>query len=172
MSGSVRICKLMMDGRRQITEFHYADEYFGLDDAGERAFSAEAIGSVVLMRFNCAATERLIDQRPELARHIRNMALRNLAQAHARLITLGRMTASERVASFLVNLAERRNTPRVLEVRMTRNDIADYLGLTVETVCRVLNILKRDGAIGIPNPHRIEICDRDALVAGVETCVW
>jgi CRP-like cAMP-binding protein len=168
VSGTVRICKLMMDGRRQITEFFHAGEYFGLDDASERAFSAEAIGSVVVMRFNCAATERLIDQRPELARHIRSMTLRKLAQAHARLITLGRMTASERVAGFLVDLAERRNMPRVLEVTMTRNDIADYLGLTVETVCRVLNIFKRDGAIGIPNPHRIEICDRNALVAGVE----
>jgi CRP/FNR family nitrogen fixation transcriptional regulator len=171
VSGTVRICKQMMDGRRQITEFFHAGEYFGLDDASERAFTAEAIGSVILMRFNCAATERLIDQRPELARRIRSMTLRNLAQAQARLITLGRMTASERVASFLLDLAERRNMPRVLEVTMTRNDIADYLGLTVETVCRMLSIFKRDGAIGIPNPHRIEICDREALVAGVETCV-
>jgi len=168
VSGTVRLCKLMADGRRHISDFLLAGDCFGLDGVGERIFAAEAVGDVVVMRFDRAATERLIDARPEFARRICNMALRNLAHAQTRLLLLGRMTAPERVVSFLLELAERRDVLRVLDVPMSRNDIADYLGLTIETVCRVLSALKRDGAIAIPNPHRIEICDRDALESLVE----
>jgi CRP/FNR family nitrogen fixation transcriptional regulator len=168
MSGTVRICKLMADGRRHIAEFFFAGECFGLDDQGERPFSAEAIGDVIVMRFTRSATERLIEEKSELARHICNMTLRSLAHAQSRMLLLGRMTAAERVASFLLELAERRDVRRSLDVPMSRNDIADYLGLTIETVCRVLSTFKRDGAIAVPNPHRIELCDRDALEAVVE----
>jgi CRP/FNR family transcriptional regulator, nitrogen fixation regulation protein len=168
VSGTVRICKLMADGRRHIAEFFYAGDCFGLDGVGARTFAAEAIGEVTVMRFNRAATERLIDERPELARRMCNMTLRNLAHAQARLLLLGRMTASERVASFLLEFAERRDVRRLLDVPMSRNDIADYLGLTIETVCRVLSAMKRAGAIAIPHPHRIEICDREALETLVE----
>jgi CRP/FNR family nitrogen fixation transcriptional regulator len=167
-SGTVRICKLMADGRRHIAEFYYPGDCFGLDEIAERAFAAEAVGEVTVMRFTRAATERLIDERPELARRMCNMTLRNLAHAQTRLFLLGRMTAVERVATFLLELAERRDAHRVLQVPMSRYDIADYLGLTIETVCRVLSALKRDGAIAISNPHRIEICDRDALEAIID----
>ena len=76
-----------------------------------------------------------------------NMALRNLAHAQTRLLLLSRMTAPERVASFLLELADRRDVKRALDVPMSRGDIADYLGLTIETVCRVLSALKRDGVL-------------------------
>lgn len=168
VSGTVRICKLMADGRRHIAEFFYAGDCFGLDGGAERAFAAEAVGDVIVMRFNRSSTERLIDERPELARGLCNMTLRNLAHAQNRLLLLGRMTAPERVASFLIELAERRDVQRVLDVPMSRNDIADYIGLTIETVCRVLSAMKRDGTIAIPTPHRIEISDRDALDAMIE----
>jgi CRP/FNR family nitrogen fixation transcriptional regulator len=168
VSGTVRICKLMADGRRHIAEFFFAGDCFGLDDTGERCFAAEAVGDIVLMRFPRAATERLIDDRPELARRMCNMTLRNLMHAQTRLLLLGRMTAPERVASFLIDLADRRDVKRILDMPMSRSDIADYLGLTIETVCRVLSALKRDGIIAIPNSHRIEFCDRDALEAVVE----
>jgi CRP-like cAMP-binding protein len=169
ISGTVRICKLMADGRRHIAEFLFTGECFGLDDQGMRLFSAEAIGNVIVMRFPRSATERLIQEKPELAWRMCNMTLRSLAHAQTRMLLLGRMTASERVASFLLELAERRDVRRNLDVPMSRNDIADYLGLTIETVCRVLSALKRGGTIAIPNPHRIELCDRDALEAVVET---
>jgi CRP/FNR family transcriptional regulator, nitrogen fixation regulation protein len=168
VSGTVRICKLMADGRRHIAEFFHAGDCFGLDGAGERAFTAEAVGNVLAMRFNRTATERLIDERPALARRLCNMTLRNLAHAQTRSLLLGRMTASERVASFLIELAERRDVRRVLAIPMSRNDIADYLGLTLETVCRALSAMKRDGVIAIPHPQRIEICDHEALEALVE----
>jgi len=165
VSGTVRICKLMADGRRHIADFHYAGDCFGLDPVGERLFSAEAVGDVTVMRFPRAATERLIDHRPELSRRLCDMTLRDLAHAQTRMLLLGRMTASERVANFLLELAERRDADRVLDVPMSRTDVADYLGLTIETVCRVLSALKRDGTIAIPDTHRIELCDRDALEA-------
>jgi len=168
VSGTVRICKLMADGRRHVAEFFFAGDCFGLDGESERVFAAEAVGDVIVMRFNRAATERLADELPKLARRMCNMTLRNLAHAQTRLLLLGRMTASERVASFLIELAERCDVRRMLDVPMSRNDIADYLGLTIETVCRVLSAMKRDGAIAIPHPHRIEICDRDALEAVVD----
>lgn len=168
VSGTVRICKLMADGRRHIAEFFFAGDCFGIDGEGDRTFSAEAVGDAIVMRFPRAATERLIDERPELARRMCTMTLRNLAHAQTRMLLLGRMTASERVASFLLELAERRDVRRILDVPMSRGDIADYLGLTIETVCRVLSALKRNGAIAIPNPHRIELYDRGVLEAAVD----
>ena len=75
------------------------------------------------------------------------------------------MTATERVAAFLLEMFDRRDRTKALELPMSRNDIADYLGLTIETVCRILSLFKRDGVIAIPNPHRIELLDRDALEA-------
>jgi CRP/FNR family nitrogen fixation transcriptional regulator len=94
--------------------------------------------------------------------------LRDLANAHGRTLLLGRMTASERVAAFLLEMFERRDRTKALDLPMSRNDIADYLGLTIETVCRTLSAFKRDGVIGIPSPHRIELLDRDALESARE----
>jgi CRP/FNR family nitrogen fixation transcriptional regulator len=165
ISGTVRLSKLLADGRRQIAEFSFPGDCFGLDSLHERSFSAEAVGDVMVMRYPRAATERLIDERPRLARRICEMTLHGLAHAQTRMLLLGRMTAPERVANFLMELSERRDERRVIEVPMSRNDIADYLGLTIETVCRVLSSLKRDGVIAIPNPHRIEVRDHDALRA-------
>jgi CRP-like cAMP-binding protein len=93
------------------------------------------------------------------------MTLRDLAHAQTHMMLLGRMTAPERVASFLLELSERREARSAIEVPMSRTDIADYLGLTIETVCRVLSAFKRAGAIAISNPHRIDLCDRGALAA-------
>lgn len=163
VSGTVRVTKLMSDGRRHIAEFCFAGDCFGLDSGDQRLFSAEAVGDVIVMRFPRAATDRLIDQRPELSRRLCNMTMRNLAHAQTRMLLLGRMTAPERVASFLVEFAERRDVRRILDVPMSRLDIADYLGLTIETVCRILSGFKRDGLIAIPNPHRIELLDRQTL---------
>ena len=165
VSGTVRLCKLLADGRRHIAEFCFAGDCFGLNAPQAQGFAAEAVGDVVVMRYPRRATERLIDETPRLARRLCDMTLRDLAHAQTRMLLLGRMTAAERVANFLLELSERREARRVLEVPMSRNDIADYLGLTIETVCRVLSSFRRDGMIALPNPHRIELCDRAALEA-------
>ena len=168
VSGTVRISKLLADGRRHIAGFCFAGDCFGLDTTGERVFSAEAVGDAVVMRYPHTATERLIDERPALARHLCEITLRDLAQAQGRLLLLGRMTAPERVAHFLIELADRRDAVRGVDVPMSRSDIADYLGLTIETVCRVLSGFRRDGTIAIPNPHRIEFRNRAAIEAVCE----
>ena len=165
VAGTVRISKLLTDGRRHIAEFCFGGDRFGLDNAGERVFSAEAVGEVIVMRYPRRATDRLIDENPQLARRVCDMTLRDLAHAQTHMMLLGRMTAPERVASFLLEMSERRDTTRAIEVPMSRTDIADYLGLTIETVCRVLSGFKRDGAIAIPTSHKIEFCDRGALEA-------
>jgi len=165
VSGTVRISKLLADGRRHIAEFCFSGDCFGFENASERVFSAEAVGEVIVMRYPRRATERLIDENPLLARRLCDMTLRDLAHAQTRMLLLGRMTAPERVASFLLEMSERRDTRRVVDLPMSRNDIADYLGLTIETVCRVLSAFKRAGSVAMPNPHRIELRDRRMLEA-------
>lgn len=164
-SGTVRVCKLLADGRRHIAEFCFSGDCFGLDNTSGRQYSAEAVDHVIVMRFQRTATERLIDQNPALARRLRDTMLRDLANAHGRTLLLGRMTASERVVAFLLEMFERRDRTKALDLPISRNDIADYLGLTIETVCRTLSLFKRDGIIAIPNPHRIELLDCEALEA-------
>ncbi len=168
VSGTVRVCKLLADGRRHIAEFCFSGDCFGVDSTGERPYSAEAVDDVIVMRFRRKTTEQLIDQNPALARLLREAMLRDLANAHGRTLVLGRMTAAERVATFLFEMFERLDRTKALDLPMSRNDIADYLGLTIETVCRILSAFKRDGVIAIPNPHRIELLDRDALEAAGE----
>ena len=165
VSGTVRVCKLLADGRRHIAEFCFSGDCFGLDGTGGRPYSAEAVDDVIVMRYRRKPTEQLIDQNQAVARLLREAMLRDLAHAHGHTLRLGRMTASERVATFLLEMFERRDRTKALDLPMSRNDIADYLGLTIETVCRTLSAFKRDGTIAIPNPHRIELLDRDALEA-------
>jgi CRP-like cAMP-binding protein len=165
VAGTVRLVKLLADGRRHIAEFHFAGDCFGLDNLPRRLFSAEAVSEVIVMRYPRAATERLIDGDPRLLRSLRDMTLHDLANAQSRMLLLGRMTAAERVAAFLLDMAERRGAARRLDLPMPRHDIADYLGLTLETVCRVLSAFRRDGLIDIPHPHRIELRDHKALAA-------
>lgn len=165
VSGVVRISKLLADGRRHIAEFCFAGDSFGFDGAEERGFSAEAVTDATVLRLPRAATERLVEEDPALARHLRDEMLKNLDAAQHRLLLLGRMTASERVAAFLVEMAERAEAGRRVDLPMSRCDIADYLGLTVETVCRVLSDFKRRRLIAAPNAHRIELLDREALCA-------
>jgi CRP/FNR family transcriptional regulator, nitrogen fixation regulation protein len=165
VSGTVRVCKLLADGRRHIAEFCFSGDCFGIDNTSERFYSAEAVDNVIVMRFQRKATERLIDQNPALARLLRDAMLRDLANAHERTLLLGRMTAAERIAAFLLEMFERRYRVKAVDLPMSRNDIADYLGLTIETVCRILSAFRRDRVITIPTPHRIELLDRDALEA-------
>ena len=157
------MCKLLADGRRHIAEFCFSGDCFGLDGTEGRPYSAEAVNDVIVMRSRRKPTEQLIDQNHPLARLLRDAMLRDLAHAHGHTLRLGRMTASERVATFLLEMFERRDRTKVLDLPMSRNDIADYLGLTIETVCRVLSLFKREDIIAIPSPHRIELLDRHAL---------
>jgi CRP/FNR family transcriptional regulator, nitrogen fixation regulation protein len=164
LSGCVRTVKLMEDGRRQVAEFLFPGELLGLDDQGTHNFAAEAVTDVTLRRYPRRMVEALADSHAGLSRRLRSLALANLRNAHERIITLGRKTAVEKIASFVLEMERRSTAPgrKTTEMPMSRGDVADHLGLTVETVCRVLAQMKREGTVVL---HRIgvEVCDRDTL---------
>jgi CRP/FNR family nitrogen fixation transcriptional regulator len=150
VSGIVRTFKVLLDGRRQIAAFYLPGDTFGLTPGVEHEFSAEAVVDTrtLVSKSNVAPAQwDLIRQ--EL----------RFAQAHFLLLV---KTAPERVASFLLEMADRMQADDV-EVPMPRRDIADYLGLTIETVCRTLAQLEREAAIALPTSKRIVLRDRAAL---------
>jgi CRP/FNR family nitrogen fixation transcriptional regulator len=166
LSGCVRTVKLLGDGRRQVAEFLFPGDLLGLDDVGTHDFAAEAVTGVTLRRYPRRMVEALADSHAALARRLRALALDNLRNAHERMVMLGRKTAMERIASFVLEMDRRATAPgrRVTEVPMNRADVADHLGLTVETVCRVLAHLKREGTVAL---HRtgVEVLDGVTLRA-------
>lgn len=164
LSGCVRTVKLMEDGRRQVAEFLFAGDMLGLDDIDTHDFAAEAVTDVALRRYPRRMVEALADSHVGLARRLRAMALANLRNAHDRMMMLGRKTAVEKIASFVLEMDRRATAPgrKVTEVPMSRTDVADHLGLTVETVCRVLAHFKHEGTVVL---HRtgVEVIDRAKL---------
>ena len=165
VSGCVREVKLMEDGRRQISEFLMAGDLLGFDSLDTFDFAAEAVNDVVLRRYPRRAVDSLVDSNLALARRLRQAGAVSLRGAHARLVLLGRKTASERIASFLMEMAERLPQARrgVLDLPMSRTDMADHLGLTIETVCRALAALRREGTIAI---ERGSVTIRDVVALG------
>lgn len=149
VSGCVRSVRLTEDGRRQVGEFHLRGDLFRLDDLDVHAFSAEAITDVVLRRYPRRMVENLAESHTGLSRRLRDLAFSNLRAAHTRIMLLGRGTAPERVAAFLLEMESRlgHRGRGMMELPMGRADMADHLGLTVETICRVLACLKRGGAV-------------------------
>jgi CRP-like cAMP-binding protein len=164
VSGCVRTVRLMEDGRRQVGEFLLAGDLFGLDDLGDHAFSAEAVTEVVLRRYPRRMVEGLAESHPALGRRLRELALANLRAVQEHVVLLGRKTATERLASFMLEMDRRiqGKGSEMLEFPMCRADIADHLGLTVETVCRVLAQLKREGVISVTRSG-VRLHDRAAL---------
>jgi CRP/FNR family nitrogen fixation transcriptional regulator len=159
VSGTVRLCKLMMDGRRQIAQFLVTGDLFGVEWLDTHSLTAEALSDVVAVRYARAHLERLGEERNDVQRSLMALLSRDLWATQNHLVTLGRQTAKERVVSFLLALAERNGTKNggVLDIPMGRQDIADYLGLTIETVCRAITELKRRRLIDIPNRSQIVI---------------
>jgi CRP-like cAMP-binding protein len=164
LSGCVRLVKLMEDGRRQVGEFLMAGDLLGFDALDTHDFAAEAVSDVMLRRYPRRMVDALAESNVGLARRLRDLTSVSLRTAHTRLLLLGRKTASERIATFLLEMAERLPRVRagVLDLPMSRTDMADHLGMTIETVCRVLAHLRRDGTIAIER-GRIEIYDAVGL---------
>lgn len=149
--GAVRVYRLLADGRRQISAFHLAGEAFGFKAGETHHFFAEAI---------CATGIRVLRASPrrnELAGELLPMALQGLVRAQEHLLVLGRQNATERIAAFLTDLSERQGGLRKIELPMSRLDIADYLGLTIETVSRVFSKLKQKGVIRLPSLRHVEL---------------
>lgn len=171
LSGCVRTVTLLEDGRRQVGAFYLPGDIFGWDVLGEYDMSAEAVTPSVLGRIPLRSMEQMADQDPALARALRRLAVEQLRQARERMVMLSRMTALERIASFLAEMASRPGMAgKTVPLPMGRADIADHLGLTVETVCRSLGQLRRSGAIALER-HGFRILNRATLASAREASV-
>jgi CRP/FNR family transcriptional regulator len=162
LNGVMRLYKLLPDGRRQIVGFALPGDFLGMTTSPRHSFSADAIGPVAVCRFARAPFARFIEDKPHLLRRINELAVRELSQAQDHMVLLGRRSAEEKVATFLVGwrdrLAQLSGPTKNVPLPMSRQDIADYLGLTIETVSRTFTKLERDGVIEIL-PGRV--CLRD-----------
>ena len=145
-------------------EFLLAGDIFGWDCGDEYEFGAEAVTAVTLRRVRLAAIEDRASRDLTFSQRLRSFSTAQLRLARGRLVLLGRKTAAERVASFLLEMADRLHVAGgpVIELPMNRGDIADYLGLTIETVCRELTDLRHQGTIAVERA-RISVLDSRAL---------
>jgi CRP/FNR family nitrogen fixation transcriptional regulator len=163
ISGAVRVSKLLDDGRRQVTAFHLPGEIFGLELGTEHRFSAEAVSECSILVVKRSAVLALAGRDGEVARQLWSLTADALARVQDHMLVLGCMNAKERVANFLLQLAKRTSGGDELELPMSRQDIADYLGLTIETVSRTMTQLEHDAAITLPSSRRIVLRNRAAL---------
>jgi CRP/FNR family transcriptional regulator len=165
--GVVRLYKLLPDGRRQIVGFALPGDFLGLAMSERYGFCADAVDRASVCRFPRDSFSRFVDQKPHLLRRLHAFATHELSLAHDQMLLLGRRTAEEKIAAFLIGLRQRwaRLSARsvTIPLPMSRQDIADFLGLTIETVSRTLSRLAREKAIVIVpdgvrllNPGRIE----------------
>ncbi len=169
VSGCVRTVKLMEDGRRQVGEFLFSGDLFGWEALDEHDFGAEAVTPVTFRRYPSRNLDALADRDRDFARRLRELTAGQLRAGRERMVLLGRKTASERIASFLLEMAERMNPDgrALIELPMGRADMADYLGLTIETVCRGLTQLRQHGTIAV---ERAKVVIRDRRALGVAGC--
>ncbi len=161
--GVVRTCKFLSDGRRQIEAFATAGDLFGLETGPDYAFAAEAVTECGLVSYRRRTVESSAERDERVLGQLYRHALQSLAQAREHALVLGRRSAFEKVAAFLLEWDGRSKSRTVLTLAMTRQDIGDYLGLTIETVSRTLSEMERDGILCIPSPRQIEIRDAEAL---------
>jgi len=162
MSGCVRTYKTLNDGRRQISGFYLPGEVFGLSFDDEHTVSAEAIAESKVLVIKRGAVDGLAGRDPAIARELFTLTGRELRRAQDRVMLLIK-SAQERVAGFLLEMAERMSAHDAVELPMSRQDIADYLGLTIETVSRTLTALECSAAIELPTSRRIMLRNRAAL---------
>lgn len=163
LTGAVRLTKLTSDGRRLIGAFYLPGDIFGIEADDRHDFAAEAIGETRLLAVRRSVVGADAEENTDLARDLWNHALSHLRQARGHMLLLGRKNAQERIAAFLMEMEERTEGAGRVELPMCRQDIADYLGLTIETVSRTMTHLERSGIIGLPSSRRVVLQDRPAL---------
>ena len=163
VSGVVRTCKFLSDGRRQIDAFYVAGDIFGVEAAADYSFYAEAVCDCSVMSYRRSGLDSLAFNDASLSKQLFAYAMHNLARAQDHALLLGRRSATEKVAIFLADWAKRSPSGKDVSLAMTRQDIADYLGLTIETVSRTLSLLERQAMIVFASPRQIRIIDPVAL---------
>jgi CRP/FNR family transcriptional regulator len=169
LAGVVKLTKTLPDGRQQIVGLQFAPDFIGRPFKQESSITAEAATAVRVCAFPKTSLDRMIGQAPELGHRLHLQALNELDEARDWMLTLGRKTAAERVASFL-HLIARHGDPEAesdgeisFDLPLTRADIADFLGLTIETVSRQLTKLRKDGLIAVENNRHVTVFDVDKL---------
>ena len=166
-AGTVKLYKLLPDGRRQITGFLFTGDYIGLSMHERYAYTAESVTAASLCHFQRRQMDALLKEYPKLQQRLFSMASNELEAAQDQMLLLGRKTAREKVVSFLLGLSSRLSRRGQKEnpvpVPMSRSDIADYLGLTTETVSRTFTALKAQGAIRLLEGNKVDLVDRQRL---------
>src|SRR6478609_10182622 len=162
VSGTVRTYKILTDGRRQIGAFYLTGDIFGLESGDEHDFSAEAITNCTVLVIKRSAVVALAARDNSVAQQLWVITSRELRRVQDHVLLLIQ-TAQERVAGFLLEMANRATVGNAVELSMPRQDIADYLGLTIETVSRMLTVLEKSAAIELPSSRRIVLRNRSAL---------
>jgi CRP/FNR family nitrogen fixation transcriptional regulator len=164
LSGVVRVSKLLPDGRRQISSFHFPGDTFGFEADDIHSASAEAVAPAKVVPLNWQSLASR-DMPESLMRELFALTMIGLRRSQEHLLLLGRKNALERVAAFLLEMASRAGDAGVLDLAMPRHDIADYLGLTLETVSRTFAELKQFGAIRLESARRVHLIDMGRLKA-------
>ena len=162
VSGVVRTYKVLNDGRRQIGSFYLPGDIFGLEIGGEHTSSAEAVSVSKIQVIKRSAVIALAERDKEVARQLWSLTAMELRRAQDHIMLLLK-TAQERVVGFLLEMAERNLGASEFDLPMSRQDIADYLGLTIETVSRTVTQLANSGAIAVPTSRHIVLRRRGAL---------
>jgi CRP-like cAMP-binding protein len=165
LTGCARTVKTLEDGRRQVAEFLWPGDMLGMDDYETHYADAEAVTEVTLRRYSRHLVDAQAKHDAAFAHWLRSITQANLRCAHRQISLLARKTAVERIASFLLEVDRRSATVgrKLVELPMSRTDIADHLGLSIETVCRNLVHLQREGTVVILRSG-VELRDRDALL--------
>lgn len=164
VSGAIRTCKLLSDGRRQIDAFHLPGDIFGLEAGADHRFTAESLSDATLVAFRRSRLAELTAADPAFGNQVLASMMKCLGRAQDHMLLLGRKTAQEKIATFLLDLAKRISDDEHLELPMQRSDIADHLGLTIETVSRTLTHFARRGLIRLQAGSRsVDLCNMAAL---------
>lgn len=165
VSGVIRTCKFLYDGRRQIEAFHRAGDVFGIEASAGYSYSAEAVCNCTLISYQRREMDvsALVDT--GFSRQLFSYAMRRMARAQDHALLLGRKSALGKVVAFLLEWSGHSDNKEMVVLAMTRQDIADYLGLTIETVSRTLSSLERDGVIGLVSARQIHITKPERLQA-------
>jgi CRP/FNR family nitrogen fixation transcriptional regulator len=165
VAGAVRTYKLLSDGRRQIGAFHLPGDIFGMENGTTHRFTAEAISATTVRLAKRKSLDDIAEGDPSILRIIRAETTRNLTHVENHLLLLGRKNSLEKVAAFLLEMRLRSPEAGVIYLPMTREDIADYLGLAVETVSRALADFRRKNILGLDvhRPREVVVLDVKSL---------
>lgn len=163
VNGVVRTCRFLNDGRRQIDAFHMEGDVFGLEISADHCMSAEAVSDCTVIAYRRRGLEAMVTQDEGLSRWFFSHVMSTLALTREHSLLLSRGSATQKIAAFLLEAVDREGGRNAVDLAMSRQDIADYVGLTIETVSRTMSQLERDGIISLPCARRVVLKDPRAL---------